>query len=121
MTEQVCIRYAITVVRGCDFDRTLKAAADGDEKAQDFCLALLEWNTQVSQSEAKPACFSCDEIITRNNFGGLGFAKPTSSDNETATTGAFCLQCQRKGWEKLVNEFSERMADALGVVMAPLQ
>jgi nitrate/TMAO reductase-like tetraheme cytochrome c subunit len=111
-------RWALQVVRGCDFDATIKAADDGDQEARVFMLAFAEWDRAVRESEAEPGCFSCHAVVTPQNFGGLGFAREIEA--QTGLTGAFCLSCQRKGFHTLADEFSEQLAEGLELEMVSL-
>ena len=117
-------KYVVTVIRGCDFDQTLKAANEGIKPAQEFMLAFSAWTKAVAKAEGRPACFSCGEPIMpaddiASNFGGLAVAKPGTSGDD-GVTGVFCLDCTDKGPSALMNAFAEMMGDMLELELATL-
>jgi hypothetical protein len=117
-------KYVVTVIRGCDFDETFKAANEGIKPAQEFMLAFSAWNKAVTRNEGVPACFSCGEVINPadaidSNFGGLAVAKP-AIDGDDGITGVFCRDCTDRGPTALMNAFAEMMGDMLELELATL-
>jgi hypothetical protein len=119
MTETNITKWTINVVRGCDFEATQEAAEAGDKKAQEFLLAFAYWDKSLRHSDASASCFSCAEMVTPKNFGGIGVARQTTGGD--AYVGAFCSQCQSKGFDILAFDFSDWLSELTGTQMVALQ
>jgi hypothetical protein len=116
--ESEISQWVIQVLRGCDFEATVEAAGAGDQMARRIMLAFIEWDRAVSETTTPPSCFSCEAlIIQRDNFGGIGLA----CRELESVAGAFCIECEPKGFAVLSRDFGSRMAEGLGLEIVTLQ
>jgi|SRR6516225_4501163 hypothetical protein len=117
----------IQMIRIQDFEETARAADAGTEQAREFLQAFLHWDKHFQYTDERPRCFSCTKVIHRledlddddpGNLGGFGFAK-LSEDGAKEIEGfgcPFCLDCTRKGAQRLSKQFSRLMERQLGLV-----
>jgi hypothetical protein len=115
--ESEISQWVIQVLRGCDFEATLEAADAGDQMARRIMLAFMEWDRVVKETANPPCCFSCEALVTEQvNFGGIGLA----CRERECVAGAFCTECQPKGFAVLSRDFGARMAEGLGLEIVTL-